>query len=111
MESKSENNLGGGLLPLKKDNRDIPFGSLFSLPDLSELPKEFLIPALEIKDQGVSDLCTAFAASALAEFQDEVLLSPYYTFAKGKQLSRDIAGWGLDLRTICKAATKCGFLK
>src|SRR3990167_8559503 len=107
---KEYKNFGFGLKKLPPDKRDVAFGSLFGLPDLSELPRDYFIPALEIKNQFNSDLCTAYAATATAEFQDEVVLSPYYTFAKGKQLSGDIEGWGLDLRTICKAACKHGFL-
>src|SRR3990167_5991989 len=81
---KEYKNFGFGLKKLPPDKRDVAFGSLFGLPDLSELPRDYFIPSLEIKNQFNSDLCAAFAATAIAEFQDEVLLSPYYTFVKGQ---------------------------
>lgn len=110
MELKSENKFG--LIPLKKDKRDISFGAFFKFPKLEELPREYLgSEPLEIKNQGSDDSCTGQASAAVSEDQEGVILSPYYTFAKGKMISGDIEGFGLDLRDICKAAVKYGFLE
>ncbi len=99
-----------GLRPLKPDARDYQFSKVFGSIDLTTLPDEFSLTALEVKDQKGTDLCTAFAACTLSELQENILLEPTYTFAKGKQLAGEYESWGLDLRLICKAAQKYGFI-
>lgn len=103
--------IGGGLLELPHDDRDFVFGELFTLPPLSEIPHDFSVAQpLEIKDQGDSDLCTAFAVTSVSEDQEGVRLSPEYQFQKTKKLMGDFWAWGADLRTACKAAVEFGSL-
>ena len=101
----------GGLKELEKDERDFSLGAIFTLPALSELPEEYLLETLEIKNQGDTDMCAAFAATTLSEIQEEVLLSPEYAFAKTKEIEGDFLSWGTNLRSICKMMTKIGIIE
>lgn len=105
--------IGGGLLPLKKDTRDFKLGSVFSAIDISEVPDtDFIISSpLFIKNQYNSDFCVAFAGAAVSEDQELVELSPEWLFAKAKDLLDDWKSWGLDLRTMAKVLTKFGALR
>lgn len=104
---------GYGLLPLPKDDRDFSFGGTFTLPKLSELPDEYEVETVRfMKDQNGTDMCSAYALSAVSEDQEDVALSPFYTFAKIKEImGGDLSEWGADLRSACKAATTYGFLE
>ena len=105
-------NIGGGLQPLPKDRHDFSFGGTFGKISADLLPTEDFVVAepLEIKDQKDSDMCTAYASASVSEDQEGTILEPSYTFARGKELKGSIEGWGLDLRTICKASVEFGFL-
>src|SRR3990167_5751264 len=109
----SEKILGGGLLPTPKDKRDFSFGGIFGLPNLKDIPDTSWVVSepLEIKDQGESDMCTAYALTAVSEDQEGVLLDPLYQFAKIKQIMGEYESWGADLRSACKSATQFGSLE
>lgn len=102
--------LGGGLLPTPPDNRDFSYSLLFGQIDPVELPDEYLLPPLGIKDQGGTDMCVAFANTAAKEDQEGVILSPDWYFAKIKQIMGNWQSWGADLRTGCKAGVQYGFV-
>lgn len=104
-------NLGFGLKELPPDERDFSFGSIFGSVPISELPAEFESASpLEIKQQEDSDMCTAFAACAVSEDQEQLPLGPEYLFAKTKEIEGDWKTWGANLRSVCKAITKFGTL-
>lgn len=111
MDTELKHNIGGGLRELPLDERDFSFGAVFGSVPLSELPHEFMVSSpLEIKDQGTTDMCTAFAAAAVSEDQELIVLGPEYLFAKTKQLIGEWTEWGASLRDVCKAITKFGCL-
>lgn len=104
--------IGGGLLPTPHDERDLNFGQLFGLPMLSELPAKYrTAQPLKIKNQGNSDLCTAFAVTAASEMQELTELSPEFQFAQTKKLLGDWQPWGADLRSAIKSAVKIGSIQ
>ncbi|MDP1570821.1 MAG: hypothetical protein Q8L86_12555 [Vicinamibacterales bacterium] len=101
----------GGLKPLSVDPRDRSLGAAFRLPPLSELPSSFRHVPLSIKDQGVSDLCTAYATCGASELQEGVELCPEYSFAVTKDLMGDPEEWGADLRVAMKSHVKVGAIE
>ena len=101
----------GGLKPTKKDNRDFQLGKIITLPKLSELPKEFELEPLSIKDQGDTDFCTAFATCGMRELQEKKELNPYWSFAVSKIISGDPEEWGQDIRTALKSHIKYGAIE
>jgi hypothetical protein len=105
--------IGGGLLPLKKDNRDFQLGSIFSPIDIDDISSADFVVAepLEIKEQYDSDMCVAFAACAVSEDQEDVVLGPEWFFSQIKKIIGDWRSWGVDLRSACKAAVNVGFIK
>jgi hypothetical protein len=104
--------VGGGLLETPQDNRDYSFGAVFGLPELSEIPNKYRTSEpLRIKDQGGSDLCTAFALTAVSEDQEKTELSPEFQFAMTKKLMGDYKPWGADLRAACKSVVKIGSIE
>lgn len=100
-----------GLRVLEKDERDFSVGAIFKLPKLSELPSEFVLSGYTVKNQLDTDFCSAFATTSASELQEGVELSPEFSFAAGKSLSKDIESWGQDLRVACKAHTKIGTIE
>lgn len=104
--------IGGGLNPTPYDPRDLRLGKIFGYEKPENVPmRDFLIgAALEIKDQGNTDMCTAHGVASASEYQEGVALDPNYQFAKIKQLLGKTDGWGADLRVACKSATKYGSL-
>lgn len=113
-----------GLLPLPKDERDFSHFQTFGCPAVNDLPtRDFLVSVpLELKDQDInyqSDFCAAYGASELAEFEDQVIFCPEWTFAFAKYLlslksgPQVISQFGLNLRDVCSSAlesNKGGFL-
>lgn len=98
-----------GLRPTPKDDRDLILGAFVTLPKLSELPDEFDLGTLGIKDQRDSDFCGEFAACAASELQEGVELCPEWAFAAAKKLQGgDPDSWGLDLRTAMAVHVKYG---
>ncbi len=112
MSTPDIKNLGTGLTKSKPDSRHFRFGSLYTLPKLSEIPEEFEvgIPRF-IKDQGATDYCTAFASAAVSEDQEGVDLDPYYQFYLGKIIQGEPESWGCDLISMAKSLTKHGSLE
>ena len=101
--------IGGGWTPDVEDERDFQLGAIYKFPALDEIPPEFIVsPLLKIKDQGQSDLCTAFASTYASEIQEGIELSPEWQFAKIKELMGNPAEWGADIRTALKSLCKFG---
>lgn len=100
-----------GLRKLTKDERDFRVGAIFNLPKLSELPKEFTVGKTKIKDQGQTDMCSAFASCSVSEQQEGVELCPEWLFAVAKDLEGSGDLFGLELRSACKAHVKKGCIE
>lgn len=100
-----------GLKELPADPRDFSLGQFIDWPKLEDLPEEYELVTLEVKNQQETDMCAAFAATTLSEIQEGVLLSPEYAFAKTKQIEGDYLSWGTNLRSICKMMTKIGIIE
>lgn len=105
------NQIKGGLLPLEQDDRDFQLGAIFYLPKLETLPEKFRLEPLKIKHQGGSDYCSAFASTSMSELQEEVELSPLYSFALSKVLSGNPEAWGQNMRDAMKAHVKYGAIE
>jgi len=101
----------GGLLPTPKDARDFQLGQVFRLPKLEELPEEFELSMLSLKDQGGSDMCTAYMSTYMSEIQEGVELNPLFSFAASKAISGNPDVWGQDIRTALKAHVEYGALE
>lgn len=100
-------NIGHGLIGAKKDLRDFPLGSMIGHADVKALPASYNVSTpLLIKDQGLgTDMCTAYALTAVSEDQEGVVLDPFYTFARTRKITgADRDTWGADLRSACKSA-------
>lgn len=101
-----------GLQLLSKDKRDLNAGALFQLPALSELPEEYYIEPLSIKDQnadGNLDFCAGCAGAGMIEPKEEAILYYPYLWAAAKYESgQDIGSFGVDIRSVGKALTKWG---
>lgn len=99
-----------GLKPHKNDPRDHSFKKTFGTSRL-ELPSDYSTNEnAKILDQGDSMFCTAFASCAVAADEDGVNYSPEWFFAQEKHVEGGNIEEGVDLRTACKTAVKCGFL-
>lgn len=98
---------GYGLTATPKDDRDLPLEPVFGAAQPIELPKSYVVSKpLMIKDQKNTDMCTAFALTAVSEDQELVELSPEYTFWKTKQITGKPDDWGADLRSACKSGVQ-----
>lgn len=106
MEKNKHNH---SLRTLPPDNRDFSLGAFKTLPELKDLPPSFRLP-YRVKNQGDTDLCSAYATCAVSEAQEGFELIPEYTFASSKLITGDIEEWGQDLRSACKAHVKFGAL-
>lgn len=114
MSGNMENKIIGGLQKLKKDSRDLKLGAIIQLPKLEELPSEFIIEPLSVKNQidylgNNTDACTAFATCGASELQEGIELCPEYTFALTK--IGNLKDWGANLRDACKTHIKYGALE
>ena len=106
---EKELKLKGGLCELSEDLRDFPLGAVFGIA--KDLPQEFLVSGtdkLKVKNQGGSDLCSAYATCYASELQELVELNPEFNFAFSKKLSGDIDAWGQNLRHASKALVEFG---
>lgn len=108
-----EKNIGGGLRETPEDPRDFSRTAVFGAIPREELPKvDFIVSEpLKVKDQFESDKCTGFALTAVSEDQEGIELSPFYQFAKTKQVMGEYESWGADLRSACKSAVKFGSIE
>ncbi len=109
--NKELKQIGGGLLPLKKDNRDFSFGKAFGTIDLTTIPANFVVGEPKQKDQGNTDFCTAFSTTSASELQEGVELNPYWQFAVSKMISGNPDQWGQNIRDALKVHTKYGAIK
>ena len=99
----------GGLSELPPDERDLSVGALYRLPKLEEIPDDFIVGNSEVvDDQKESDLCSAYTVANASAQQEGQPVSSAYQFAKIKELLGSPDGFGADLRTACKSATKVG---
>lgn len=101
----------GGLVQTPVDRRDFHVGALFKLPTVEELPSEFTLQVLSIKNQdkeGDDDACSAYMADGMSELQEGIELWPKWGFAASKQISGGNDDWGQDLRTAFKRLTTYG---
>jgi len=102
----------GGLVSLPTDNRDFSLGAVFGVK--KDLPQEFLVSGadkLKMKNQGGTDLCSAYATMTASEQQEQVELNPQFQFAFSKKISGNIESWGQDLRSACATPKKFGSLE
>ena len=90
------------------DERDFSLGAITKLPELSEIPDDFMLDGIEIKDQKSTDFCTQFACCGMSQLQEGVSLSPEWSFARTKQITGDVNGYGEDLRTAVATHVKVG---
>lgn len=113
MSKKTEQQKGYGLLPTPEDDRDFSLAGVFGAIELTTIPLEdwVVTTPLEIKDQGSTDMCTAYSLCAVSEDQEGVPLDPGFVFAMIKRERGEYLQWGADLRSGVKVATKVGFLK
>lgn len=108
-DDEREKVIAQGLHPLPPDDRDFSLGSIFGKPDLSKLPESFWYSPQHTKDQGDTDLCTAFATTSVSELQEDVELSPEYQFARTRQLTKaPLDAFGANLRDACSSLVKFG---
>lgn len=100
------------LRPLPLDKRDFSVGAVLGQINIGEVPNKNFVVAqpILIKDQGESDLCSAYAVTAVSEDQEGEELLPEFQFYKTKSLSGDPDEWGANLRDACKSAVKFGSL-
>jgi hypothetical protein len=101
----------GGLKESPRDPRTFQLGAITSLPKLSELPDFFYYTPLEVKDQGDSDKCSAYATDAVSELQEGVVLDPHWGFAASKEISGDPDEWGQAILPALKRHTSKGALE
>lgn len=88
------------------DERDFKLGSIVGHAQPKDLPDAYEVGApIVIKDQGQgTDMCTAYALTAVSEDEEGVALDPFYTFGATKFITGDKGGWGADLRSAAKSA-------
>lgn len=99
-----------GLTETKEDNRDFRLGAIMDIEQ--DIPDNFILSEdLKVKDQGSSDLCSAYAVTSASELQELVELNPDFQFAKTKEIIGEYESWGADLRSACKSATKFGSIE
>lgn len=102
------------LHPLPPDERDFSFSGTFGSLELDNIPGEFYeSELLGIKNQTDLDFCASFSSAEVSEDQEAVELDPYFPFQSAKKLLGGDA-WksqGLNLRDVCEAAIKIGFIE
>lgn len=100
------------LKELPEDPRDFNLGAVFPQIKIEEVPFEDFVVAepIVIKDQGDSDMCSAYALTAVSEDQEEEELLPQFQFYQTKLISGDPDEWGANLRDACRSVTKVGSL-
>jgi len=102
-------NIGSGLDPLSKDDRDLKFGSIFDFFG-SYTPKNDSkqIDTLSVKDQKRLNNCSFQSATAGKEVDEGVVLSARYLTAKAWQLGLCRRTGYADLRASQKVLQKIG---
>ncbi len=101
-----------GLKFLSHDDRDFKLGALIKWPKLNELPREYQVKPLSIKNQladGNDDFCAACAGSGMIEPKEEAELFYPFLFAAAKYEGKDdVNSFGLELRSVGKALVRWG---
>lgn len=101
-----------GLRPHIETGKELRTGFILRFPKLEELPKEFIIQPLTIKNQiadGNDDFCASCATTGAIEPREEVELYYPFLFAAAKAVTgEDPDSWGLPLDSIGKAVVKYG---
>lgn len=93
------------LRPTPSDERDFKLGAIVGHAVPADLPDEYSVAdPVVIKDQGNTDMCTAYALTAVSEDEEGVALDPFFTFGATKFITGDRDEWGADLRSACKSA-------
>lgn len=100
----------GGLIQQKRDGTEFKLGSVFNLPDLKDLPKEFQFKPLEIKNQERDDGCVGCAVSSASELQENRIQDEHFSYLAGKEVSPTKDAWGLTLKEGLKGAVEFGTL-
>lgn len=95
------------LWPTPKDDRDLKLGAVVGRALPADMPDEYSVAdPVVIKDQGQTDMCTAYALTAVSEDEEEVALDPFFTFGATKAITGNPTEWGADLRSACKSAVR-----
>ena len=102
--------MGGGLQPTPVDVRDFQLGAIYPQPKIEELPYHYMLEGTVMKDQKLTDLCTAYASTSASEKQENQVFSPEWQFAMTKRLEGDWTTWGANLRTAMMSFVKFGSL-
>jgi hypothetical protein len=94
------------------DERDMQLGAIIKWPSLLEIPEEYRIEPLSIKNQnadGKDDACASCAITGMIEPKEEAILYYPFVFAAAKhEAGGDPNSWGLTLKDVGKALTKHG---
>lgn len=110
MKPPKKNKHQFGLLDTPYDPRDYQLGAILDLPPLEEIPDDFRVGELFVKDQKDSDFCSSYMSCLMSEIQEGVTLEPSWSFAKSKEISGNVDSWGQDLRTALQAHKNFGAL-
>jgi hypothetical protein len=97
-----------GLKPTPSDPRDYDYHKTFGAADVV-LPDEYFAGKPLVKNQELSEMCTAFGSYVLAACEDGVDFLPEWSFAAGKTISKTDPEEPEDLRTPLKTAVKMGY--
>lgn len=101
--NKTEPKIGYGMIETPKDGRDFSFGAAYTLEKPKNLPEEYEIQTLGIKDQGQSNKCTAYAGEVASEAQEGLILNPDWKYAQILKRLGKTKDTGSDLRTMCQS--------
>src|SRR3990167_2434244 len=107
---KNLRNVGFGLQPLPKDNRDFSLAGIFSQINPKEIPNTNWLVAepLKIYDQKDTDFCTGNGIAGVTSLQEGMAASPEYQIKAIKEVRGEYKEWGADTRSACKSAVKFG---
>ena len=104
-----------GLRKSKYDPRDFSMSRLYGFVTKENLvkankllPEEFIIGMPKVKDQGLTDQCTAYATTSASELQEAEELNPQWTFAVSKMMTKDPNKWGQTTEASAKSHVKYG---
>ena len=99
-----------GLKITPSDPHDFHYYKTFGAVARVVLPDEYFAGKPKVKDQGLSEMCTAFASYVLGACEDNMDFCPEYSFAAGKTISKTALDAPEDLRTPVKTAVAVGYL-
>lgn len=104
-----KNKIKEGLLELKPDSRDFKLGKITVLPKLEELPEEFILGPVNVKNQLDTSFCTQMATCGMSELQEGMELEPSWSYAVSQMINP--TQWGQDMRTALKVHVKYGAIE